>query len=144
MGGTLAGTDSWFNNPASKVSAHFGVGDNGDLHQYVLLSDSAWANGILEPGNRWGEVSTATWPNGVTISIETEDKGDPTLPVSDAEYSGTLDACRLAMAEYQSITVLTSHHVISPQSRSGCCGPRWTQSGRLAQLAAETGLRLVA
>jgi N-acetyl-anhydromuramyl-L-alanine amidase AmpD len=33
MAGTLAGTDSWFNNPTSKVSSHFGVGKNGEIYK---------------------------------------------------------------------------------------------------------------
>ena len=45
MSGTLAGTDAWFANPASQVSSHFGVGKNGEIHQYVNLENPAWANG---------------------------------------------------------------------------------------------------
>ncbi|TGE31356.1 N-acetylmuramoyl-L-alanine amidase [Desulfosporosinus sp. Sb-LF] len=44
MSGTLTGTDAWFTNPESKVSSHFGVGENGAIHQYVELENVAWAN----------------------------------------------------------------------------------------------------
>ncbi len=51
MQGTLAGCDSWFTSPASQVSAHFGVGKDGTVHQYVALADAAWANGVVEAGH---------------------------------------------------------------------------------------------
>lgn len=42
MEGSLAGTDSWFRNPVSRVSAHFGVGKDGTLVQWVSVRDIAW------------------------------------------------------------------------------------------------------
>ena len=42
MQGTLAGTDSWFRNPAAQVSAHFGVGKSGTVYQWVDTNDTAW------------------------------------------------------------------------------------------------------
>jgi N-acetylmuramoyl-L-alanine amidase len=50
MGGTLAGTDSWFNNPHAGASSHFGVGKSGQIHQYVGESDTAFHAGhTLKP-----------------------------------------------------------------------------------------------
>lgn len=45
MGGFLAGTDSTFKNQANQVSATYGIGSNGTIHQYVKESDTAWADG---------------------------------------------------------------------------------------------------
>ena len=42
MEGTLAGTDSWFHNPVSQVSAHFGAGRKGELYQWVDTGSKAW------------------------------------------------------------------------------------------------------
>jgi N-acetyl-anhydromuramyl-L-alanine amidase AmpD len=42
MEGTLAGTDAWFHNPASRVSAHFGIGRDGKIVQWVDTNDQAW------------------------------------------------------------------------------------------------------
>ena len=64
MEGTLAGTDSWFRNPVSQVSAHFGTGKNGDLYQWVDTTDRAWA-----------EVAG----NPYWISIENEGRSGDTL-----------------------------------------------------------------
>jgi len=76
MEGSLNGTDSWFQNPVSKVSAHYGVGKNGAIHQYVNEKDTAW---------HAGRVAQPTWelikpsgnnhfinPNYYTIGIEHE------------------------------------------------------------------------
>lgn len=45
MAGFLAGTDSTFANPAMQTSAHYGIGRNGEIHQYVRENDTAWADG---------------------------------------------------------------------------------------------------
>lgn len=42
MEGSLAGTDAWFRNPTSQVSAHFGTGRGGELVQWVSTADTAW------------------------------------------------------------------------------------------------------
>lgn len=42
MQGSLSGTDSWFHNPKAKVSAHFGVGRDGTVLQWVDTDDRAW------------------------------------------------------------------------------------------------------
>jgi N-acetylmuramoyl-L-alanine amidase len=139
MGGTLAGTDAWFANPASQVSAHYGVSLAGVVHQYVALEDGAWSNGDLEAGNRWPGPAGVN-PNYLTCSIETEDLGNAAQPVTDAQFASVLAVGRLVLTRYPSITLLVSHSVISPHSRPNCPGSRWIASGRFADLAAELGL----
>jgi hypothetical protein len=66
MQGTLVGTDSWFHNPASQVSAHFGVGTDGVIYQWVNTDDIAWhameANdhsiGVENEGNSGDKLTT--------------------------------------------------------------------------------------
>lgn len=59
MAGYLAGTDSVFTNPASQASAHYGIGADGTIHQYVREAD--------------GSYSDANYiSNNSTISIEHE------------------------------------------------------------------------
>jgi N-acetylmuramoyl-L-alanine amidase len=53
MEGSLADTDSWFGSSASKVSAHYGVGHDGTVHQYVQEMDTAW---------HAGRVNQPKWP----------------------------------------------------------------------------------
>ncbi|MBS0149346.1 MAG: N-acetylmuramoyl-L-alanine amidase [Nitrospira sp.] len=50
MEGTLKGTDAWFKNEESGVSAHYGIGEASEIHQYVGESDRAWHTGrIVSP-----------------------------------------------------------------------------------------------
>lgn len=152
MGGSLAGTDSWFATADSQVSSHYGVGLGGAKHAYVALPDQAWVNGVLEPGNRWGRVLdvagvTAPWarglnPNAGTVGVETEDMGNAAVGVPDAQYEAVLEVCLEALYYQPSLRVVTTHSVISPSSRAGCAGRRWT-AGPLARLAHDLGLALV-
>jgi N-acetylmuramoyl-L-alanine amidase len=151
MGGTLQGTDSWFRNPTSYVSAHYGVGLDGRVHQYVDLANVAWANGVVEPGNRWADVLDAAHagalgplnPNLLTVSIETEDLGRGQTFVSDAQMHGVLVAASAAVMRYPSIRVVTGHDVISPTSRAHCPGDRWRIRGDLGELAGHLKLAVV-
>jgi N-acetylmuramoyl-L-alanine amidase len=139
MAGTLASCDSWFANPASEVSAHYGVGLDGEIHAYVRTVNTAWANGILEPGNAWLGPRRVN-PNRLTVSIETEDAGDPDQVVTDEQYAAVRTLVRTVHARHPSIRMLTGHDMISPQSRPHCPGLRWRMSGRMAQLGIDTGL----
>jgi hypothetical protein len=66
--GSLAG---FFQNPASKVSAHFWVGRDGTCEQYVDSRVTAWH---------------ATSLNGAWCGVEFE--GYPTEPLTDAQIAG--------------------------------------------------------
>ncbi len=71
MDGMLSGTDSWFANPASQVSAHYGIGKNGEIHQYVKEEDAAWHAGRVDnPSCKL--IKTNVNPNLYTIGIEHE------------------------------------------------------------------------
>lgn len=72
MQGTLDGTDAWFKNPASQASAHFGVGKDGRLLQWVDTADKAWA---IAAGNRqWvsleceGKVPDRLTPQQIAVA----------------------------------------------------------------------------
>ena len=71
--GTLAGTDSWFATPrpAKPTSAHYIVGKNGEVHQYVPDKDTAYHAGIIN------NPTCAPWitkqnPNLIALGIENE------------------------------------------------------------------------
>lgn len=49
MAGYLEGSQSWFDNPRSQASSHFGTAKDGRLRQWVDTKDRAWAQGS---GNR--------------------------------------------------------------------------------------------
>jgi len=75
MDGTLVGTDSWFANTTSQVSAHYGIGKNGEVHQYVQESDAAWHAGRVDAPT-WKLIKPNINPNLYTIGIEHEGKPD--------------------------------------------------------------------
>lgn len=81
MDGTLHGTDTWFLDPASRVSAHYGVGAAGVVHQYVAESDTAWHAG-RRYNPTWKLIRQTPNPNVYTIGIEHEGLADS--PWSDA------------------------------------------------------------
>lgn len=71
MDGTLIGTDSWFNEQISNVSAHYGIGKNGEIHQYVLEQNQAWHAGVVT-NPTWSLIKQGINPNTYTIGIEHE------------------------------------------------------------------------
>jgi N-acetylmuramoyl-L-alanine amidase len=88
MEGSLAGTDEWFRNRASKVSAHYGIGRSGDVHQYVSEMDSAWHAGRVNDPS-WAGIRSAGKglyinPNYYSIGIEHE--GQVNTEWTDALY----------------------------------------------------------
>jgi len=75
--GTLAGADSWFRNSRSKVSAHFGVGKDGRIRQWVDTADRAWANAGANP---------------YSISIENEGQVGDALTAAQVESNARIVA----------------------------------------------------
>ena len=73
--GSEAGTDAWFHNPASQVSAHFGNPKTGKLDQWVDTADRAWAE---VAGNPW-------W-----VSVENEGRSGDSLTPSQVENAAQL------------------------------------------------------
>jgi len=53
MQGSLAGCDSWFQHPGIELSAHYGIGRKGEIHQYVLNTMVAYHAGSRE----WNQKS---------------------------------------------------------------------------------------
>jgi LysM repeat protein len=140
--GSMEGMDRWFQNDESQHSAHFGVGLDGRIHQYVELKDRAWANGTIETGSTWPGPAWIN-PNHITVSIETEDLADASQPVTEAQYQATLAAARIAVKQYPKIRYLVTHRAISPETRPSDPGSRWIRSGRFAAMASELGLEPV-
>ena len=122
MSGTLTGTDSWFANPASKVSSHFGVGKNGAIHQYVNLENPAWANGAVNNPN-WPLLQDGVNPNYYTVSIEHEGESGDVMP--EAQYQATL-ALHRWLSETLGIPVtrdnIIGHYRIDSVNKSRCPG----------------------
>ncbi|NGZ02205.1 MAG: hypothetical protein CV090_04035 [Nitrospira sp. WS238] len=86
MEGTLKGTDAWFRNEESGVSAHYGIGKAGEIHQYVGESDTAWHAGRMVAPT-WRLLKPDVNPNWYTIGLEHEGRANEPWP--DAMYDAS-------------------------------------------------------
>ena len=124
MDGSLSGTDNWFANPAAKVSAHYGIGRNGEVHQYVDEGDTAYHAGIAHnPTWEWPHKSEGVGVNTVSIGVEFE--GTMTSgPWPDAMYAASAELLA-GISRRWSIPLDRQHVVGHREVRSDkqCPGP---------------------
>jgi N-acetyl-anhydromuramyl-L-alanine amidase AmpD len=141
--GPLSAVFPTFNNPSGLVSAHFCVGKDGTIEQYVSVDDSAYAVGMRYTNGQWlnprGVPSNPTWqdlqppfnPNLYTISIEHE--GQP-----EDQWTAQMDAANNRLLQWIAAQVgasrgtpftyvphrtLIGHWEIDPVDRPNCPGP---------------------
>ena len=146
MEGSLAGCDSWFNNPASGVSAHYGIGKDGTIHQYVRDEDTAWANGKpnhpdLSIGWLNDLLSRGGNPNHVTISIENEGFTGDEMP--EAQYQANLALTRALLDENglpPDDQHVIGHNRIDSRNRAHCPGTGFPWERLFADLNAPSEL----
>lgn len=120
--GTLQGGYSWFNTPASKVSAHYMVSRDGTIWQFVKLEDTAWhAGGVASP--TWKLLKPGVNPNLYTIGIEHE--GFTGEPWTKAMYNATAELIGQISREW-GIPVdrkhIIGHYQINSTGRANCPG----------------------
>lgn len=84
--GSLESAKAEFADPASQLSAHYGVGRDGSVLQFVEEEDTAFHAGIVV-NPTWMGMRGGLNPNLYTIGIEHE--GQPTDPWTDAQYSAS-------------------------------------------------------
>jgi hypothetical protein len=76
MVGNLPGTIATFNNPANQVSTHFGIAQDGSVHQFGPIG-KGWI--------AWAEVAgNDTW-----YSIEHADDGNTENPLTNAQLTAS-------------------------------------------------------
>ncbi len=112
MDDDMPSVDRWFNTPKGPhndlpVSAHYGVGRDGRVHQYVHEMDTAWHAGRLS-GCCWPLLKRGVNPNRYTVGIEHE--GTPHEPWTDAKYAAS--AALLAGISQRWNVPLDRDHVI--------------------------------
>lgn len=86
MDGTLMGTAAWFARRSSGVSAHYGVGRNGEIHRYVDENLAAFHAGLVNRPT-WRLLKRGVNPNLYTIGIEHE--GFASQPWTDEMYAAS-------------------------------------------------------
>ena len=139
--GSLEGTFATFNNPANVVSAHFCIGKQGQIHQYVSINDTAYANGLRwnngwfapRPPDKpqvpvnppWPDIIPGVNPNDYTISIEHEGKFQELW--TPAMYDANNRVLQWIATEVAMVYVphrtLLGHMDINPIDRPNCPGP---------------------
>lgn len=65
MVGHLAGTDSVFSRPSSQASAHYGIGADGAIHQYVNETDGSYSDANYESNNSTVSIEHEGGMNGI-------------------------------------------------------------------------------
>ena len=124
MQGTLVGTDSWFENKAADVSAHYGVGKLGEIHKYVKDQDTAWHAGVIfRPSAALVLARPTVNPNLYTIGIEHEGfSGDP---MPEAQFQATLWLHIQLKVAFN--LVIDADHILAHSTinadHAGCPGP---------------------
>lgn len=93
--GSLESAKAEFADPASQLSAHYGVGRDGSVLQFVEEEDTAFHAGIVV-NPTWMGMRGGLNPNLYTIGIEHE--GQPTDPWTDAQYSASAQLSRKSRA----------------------------------------------
>lgn len=87
MVGTIGSADARFQNPAEQASAHYGVGMDGSLVQWVDEGDTAWHAGDF-------------FVNQHSVGIEHEDGGNYNSPRPDALYTASSALVQQVCARY--------------------------------------------
>lgn len=146
-----------FNNPARGTSAHFCIGKQGEIEQYVSVNDTAFANGLrwdaaqqkwICPHNTvvkpaWQDLTPPDNPNLYTVSIEHE--GMPEDKWTDAMYDANTRLL-VWLADQFNLTyvahrTLIGHHEIDPVDKANCPGPNVEYDRIVADLAAINAAR---
>jgi N-acetyl-anhydromuramyl-L-alanine amidase AmpD len=87
--GSLESAGMTFRDPRSSVSAHYGVGKSGRVHQFVEESDTAFHAGtVVEP--TWRLIDPNVNPNLYTVGIEHEGQPQDTWPDEQFQASAAL------------------------------------------------------
>lgn len=126
MDGWLKGTDGWFANSDSNVSAHFGIGFDGTIHQYVNLGNTAWHAGSWKVNQRSVGIEHEGRPNSPELWNEKQLEASAKLAALICLYYGL------------SVDAIKPHSQFNPGHR--CPGDRfpWPQyRKRVSDLMAE-------
>jgi N-acetyl-anhydromuramyl-L-alanine amidase AmpD len=135
--GTMASVFPTFNTLDRKTSAHFCIGKDGALEQYVSVNDTAYGNGLAWKDGQWynsrSKVVNPTWsnliaqtnPNAYTVSIEHE--GQPADEWT-ADMYRTNNRLLVWLGEQFSLMYnphhsLIGHCEIDPLDKPNCPGP---------------------
>ncbi|WP_371357336.1 N-acetylmuramoyl-L-alanine amidase [Hydrocoleum sp. CS-953] len=105
------GTISWFQNPNSRVSAHYVVDRDAQITNMVDTNDRAWHAGISELNGRSNV-------NDFSIGIEIVNPDGNWSPYTEAQYQSLEWLTQDLLNKYPSITHITGHEDVAlPKGR---------------------------
>lgn len=135
-GKKISSAHHWFLNAESQTSAHFLVGLDGEVRQYVNLADGAWCNGTSSDraaahyyGNAESGVVRTRPQNANLYTVSAEFVGDVGSPLTKYQDRAAVELTDFVLTEleriYGFVFPLNSLHVIShgavaPLTRRGC------------------------
>jgi len=138
--GSLGSADQHFNDPTASVSAHYGVGKSGQIHQYVQETDTAFHAGIVVRPI-WSLIKPDINPNFYTVGIEHEGQPDDVWPEEQMAASAGLIG---EVAARWKIPLDTDHVVMHRQIRATkTCPGSFIQIPELLKRVPGTGPKLV-
>ncbi|MBV8845692.1 MAG: N-acetylmuramoyl-L-alanine amidase [Bryobacterales bacterium] len=147
--GSQIGADATFlnNELAAARSAHYSVGRDGTVHQYVKESDTAYHAGVIANPTWTGMKKTPSGdfvnPNFYSIGIEHE--GHPEDDWTDAMYASSAWLLRSISARYPSLKNLTRDNVIMHRQIDGdksCPGFKVDLDRLIAEASATNGISM--
>lgn len=130
--GSAESVDSWFSSSKAKVSAHFLVGLDGEIRQYVGIHDVAFHAGVVvEP--TWAGLIPGT-TNSQTVGIEHEGSGLTNWPEAQLLSSSLLSAWLVERFDFTVDALhFPLHHEI--KATKSCPGPKFDRPDYLARVA---------
>jgi N-acetylmuramoyl-L-alanine amidase len=130
--GSLESAGLTFGDPRSSVSAHYGVGKSGRVHQFVEETDTAFHAGtVVAP--TWRLIDPSVNPNLYTVGIEHEGQPQDTWP--DQQYRTSAALVR-AIAERWKIALDRDHIIMHREIRASKTCPGSMDIHRLIREAA--------
>lgn len=151
--GTYNGTIAWMQNPNSRVSSHFIVGQDGRVAQMVDIRDTAWCNGTsTNPADStyYGYATARlvkerkTNANYFTISIENEGFYSKTRgELTPAQLNAEVELIRFIIDEVKRIWGVTipidrdhiiGHYQVTPRNKPHCPGEKFQWDELLKRL----------
>ncbi len=109
---SLAETVAWFQSEASRVSAHFCVGKDGSIVQFVSTFDRAWHAGVSVDAYGRRDV------NDFSVGIEIDNVGDGKEAFTEPQLRALDNLIGFLLIRFPHIKQITSHEFIAePQGR---------------------------
>ncbi len=111
-GKSLKGTVSWFLTPKSQVSAHFCIGRDGSIVQFLSTWDRAWHAGVSK--DAFGRTNV----NDFSIGIEIDNVGDGVQSYPEPQLRALDNLIAVLLRRFPTIKQITSHEFVAePQGR---------------------------